>query len=254
MSKQDNSFKDYFSSGADSYRRFRPIYPDDLYQYLATTAPNKQLAWDIGCGNGQAAIALSGYFQQVIATDASAEQIAQTQPGDNLKFFVSPAEHIDAADNSIDLITVAQAIHWFDHARFFKEVDRTLKPGGLFAAWGYQLLYTDTPLDATIERFHSEIVGPYWPPERALLDNGYTRIAFPYPRLDNPPFYMRTRWTFDELIGYLNTWSAVKLYEKTNNTNPLELHFDEIKAAWGDPKKEQPIHWPLILYAGKKSE
>ena len=218
MSKQDNSFKDYFSSGADSYRRFRPIYPDDLYQYLATTAPNKQLAWDIGCGNGQAAIALSGYFQQVIATDASAEQIAQTQPGDN------------------------------------KEVDRTLKPGGLFAAWGYQLLYTDTPLDATIERFHSEIVGPYWPPERALLDNGYTRIAFPYPRLDNPPFYMRTRWTFDELIGYLNTWSAVKLYEKTNNTNPLELHFDEIKAAWGDPKKEQPIHWPLILYAGKKSE
>jgi SAM-dependent methyltransferase len=254
MNKLDKSFKDYFSSASESYKRFRPVYPEDLYQYLAPIAPAKQVAWDIGCGNGQAAIELAKHFRQVIGTDASTEQIAQTQPAKNLAFFVSPAETINAADNSIDLITVAQAIHWFEHARFFKEVDRTLKPGGVFAAWGYQLLYTDTPLDDMIRSFHSEIIGPYWPPERALLDNGYTKVPFPYPRLRNPPFFMRTRWQFSELIGYLNTWSAVKQYELKQQRNPVELHIEEIKTAWGDTKKQLSIYWPLILYAGRKPE
>ncbi len=252
MSDQINSFKDYFSSASDNYKRFRPVYPRELYEYLAQITPERKLAWDVGCGNGQAAKEMANLFQQVVATDASAEQIAQTRSAGNLQFFVSPAETLNANDNSIDLITVAQAIHWFDHAKFFAAVQKKLKPGGILAVWGYQLLYTDSPLDPMIERFHSEIVGPYWPPERALLDNGYTKVPFPYPALKSPTFFMRTNWSFGDLIGYLNTWSAVKQYEIKQGYNPVEHHFEEIKAAWGDLDRSLPIYWPLILYVGRK--
>lgn len=121
------------------------------------------------------------------------------------------------------------------------------------AAWGYQLLYTDTELDPLIEHFHSDVIGPYWPPERALLDNGYTRIRFPYPRLETPPFFMEEQWQFSHLIGYLNTWSAVKQYEKALGQNPIELHFHQLESAWGNLEREKKIYWPLILYVGKKS-
>ena len=248
-----SEFKDYFSTASDAYKRFRPRYPAELYEYLASVAPATGLAWDCGCGNGQAAVALASRFHEVIASDASAAQIAQAQPAPNLEYRVSPAEQIGAEDSSLDLITVAQAIHWFDHQRFFAEVDRTLKPGGILAAWGYQLLYTDTGLDPVIAHFHSQKVGPYWPPERALLDEGYTRITFPYPREKTPAFFMRTRWRFSHLLGYLNTWSAVKQYEKALGSNPIEEEFPALMAAWGNVGAEKDIYWPLILYVGKKS-
>lgn len=246
------TFKDHFSGHSDDYKRFRPIYPAALYQYLAETAPDTRVAWDVGCGNGQATEALAAYFQSVTGSDASAGQIAQTHTATNIRYVVSPAETLSADDHSIDLITVAQAIHWFDHPAFFAEVDRTLKPRGILATWGYQLLYTDTELDPVIEWFHSEVVGPYWPPERALLDNGYSKIEFPYPRLTPPDFIMRARWSFADLIGYLNTWSAVKQFEVKRHSNPVELHFEELEAAWGKLEEEKEIYWPLILYVGRK--
>lgn len=246
-------FKDYFSSASDDYKRFRPAYPDDLYGYLAEIVPDTGFAFDVGCGNGQASRQLAQHFAQVHASDASATQIQQASPTDNITYHVAPAERIPAADSSVDIVTVAQAIHWFRHADFFAEVQRVLKPDGILAAWGYQLLYTDTPLDAVVEDFHSNIVGPYWPEERALLDEGYTRIDFPYPREKAPEFFMRARWQFAHLIGYLNTWSAVKQYENALGHNPIEKHFDAIAAAWGDNALEKDIYWPLILYVGKKS-
>lgn len=246
-------FKDYFSAASDDYRRFRPQYPKELYTYLAQQAPSTELAFDVGCGNGQASRELARHFSQVHASDASASQIEQAETCPNVTYHVSPAENIDCADSSVDLISVAQAIHWFRHPAFFAEVDRVLKPGGVLAVWGYQLLYTDTPLDSFIEHFHSQIVGPYWPPERALLDNGYTRISFPYPRLPVPEFFMQAHWEFSHLIGYLNTWSAVKQYEQALGKNPIETHFDTLASAWGTPSKAKKIYWPLILYVGKKS-
>lgn len=245
-------FKDYFSTASDDYKRYRPTYPPALFEWLASQSPQHSLAIDIGCGNGQATQLLAPHFQQLLATDASATQIEQAQPVPNVHFQVSPAETIPAESASADLVTVAQAIHWFDHGRFFTEVDRVLKPGGLLAVWGYQLLHTDTPLDQLIEHFHSGIVGPYWPPERALLDDGYTRINFPYPRLTAPAFYMRAQWRFSHLLGYLNTWSAVKQYEKAKGRNPVEEQVDPLLAAWGEPDTEREIYWPLILYVGKK--
>lgn len=246
-------FKDYFSTASNDYRRFRPEYPPELFQWLSQQAPAQQRAVDVGCGNGQASVALAVHFDEVIATDASAAQIEQAQAAAGVQYQTSPAESIPAADSSIDLIALAQAIHWFDHPRFFAEVDRVLKPGGVLAVWGYQLLYTDTDLDAVIEHFHSQVVGPYWPPERALLDNGYSRIAFPWPRLPAPAFRMGARWSFRHLLGYLNTWSAVKQYEKAQGHNPVEKHLDTLLAAWGDPDSAKEIYWPLILYVGKKA-
>ena len=250
-------FKDYFSSASDDYKRFRPLYPAALFDYLANVSPSTALAWDCGCGNGQASVELAARFNRVIASDASAAQIDQAAQAPNLEYKVSPAEILATPDASLDLLTVAQAIHWFDHPRFFAEVDRALKPGGVLAAWGYQLLYTDTALDAVVENFHSNIVGPYWPPERALLDNGYSRISFPYPRAscpqESPPeFRMTARWQFSHLLGYLNTWSAVKQFEKAHGRNPLADVFDVMLAAWGDPETARDIYWPLILYVGNK--
>lgn len=248
-----SEFKDYFSTDSDNYKRFRPIYPDALYDYLVSISPSTDIAWDVGCGNGQAAVALAKRFTTMQASDASEEQVKHALPAPNLTYHASPAETIAAADQSLDLITVAQAIHWFQHHTFFAQVDRVLKPGGVLAAWGYQLLYTDSELDAVIEDFHANIVGPYWPPERALLDNGYSKITFPYPRITPPEFFMRARWEFTHLIGYLNTWSAVKQYEKQIGHNPIEPLFERLKQSWGDIHQPKDIYWPLILYIGKKS-
>ncbi len=246
------TFKDYFSTASDDYRRFRPTYPDELFTWLGDISPARNLAIDVGCGNGQAARQLAQSFNRVLATDASAAQIAQAAGAPRVEYQVSPAESMPAENASADLVTVAQAIHWFDHPRFFAEVDRVLQPGGVLAVWGYQLLYTDTPLDNVIADFHGNVVGPYWPPERALLDKGYTLIEFPYPRLPTPPFYMRARWRFSHLLGYLNTWSAVKQFEQARGFNPVEAHGQAMLDVWGEPDAEHDIYWPLILYAGKK--
>lgn len=242
-----------FSSASDAYKQFRPDYPQSLYQYLADLAPAKELVWDCGCGNGQASVALAEHFWQVKASDVSREQIAEAEPRANILYTVSPADVIDAKDNSVDLVTVAQAIHWFNHSKFFAEVDRVLKPGGVLAIWGYQLLYSDSPLDALIVKLHTDLVGPYWPKGRELLDEGYTRIPFPYPRLATPPFEMRCRWQLPHLLGYLNTWSAVKAYEKQHRQNPVTLLWDDIVTAWGDDTQSRDVYWPLILYVGQKT-
>lgn len=242
----------YFSSASDAYKKFRPTYPKQLYEYLASLSPASHFVCDCGCGNGQASVQLAELFDSVLASDISAEQIAEAQQRENIRYIVSPGETINADDASVDLVTIAQAIHWFDHSRFFQEVDRVLKPGGILAAWGYQLMYSDTPLDAVVERFHSDIVGPFWPKGREFLDEGYSKISFPYPRLETPRFKMQCHWQFKELIGYLNTWSAVKAYEQQNNVNPLTLVEEELQNAWGDKNQQRQIYWPLILYVGKK--
>ncbi|MEX1033624.1 MAG: class I SAM-dependent methyltransferase [Cellvibrionaceae bacterium] len=242
----------YFSTASDDYLTFRPRYPEEFFDYLVDIAPSNAHAWDCGCGNGQASVALASRFKRVSATDLSATQIAQAQARNNIAYQVGRAEVIEARDNSLDLITAAQAIHWFDHQRFFAEVNRCLRPGGVLAAWGYQLLYTGTAMDRCIEIFHDEIVGPYWPAGRELLDDGYAGITFPYPRETAPTFFMHNEWSFAHLIGYLNTWSAVKRYREVLGRNPVEEYLAQLRKAWGNEQQLRPVHWPLILYLGKK--
>ncbi|MBA1148565.1 class I SAM-dependent methyltransferase [Ectothiorhodospiraceae bacterium WFHF3C12] len=246
------SFKDHFSGHADDYRRFRPIYPDALFEYLAGLAPKRQRAWDCGTGNGQAAAALATYFREVIATDASAEQIARARGPDNVRFRIAPAEASGIPAESVDLITVAQAFHWFDHRRFLGEADRVLRPGGALALWTYGVMHIDPEVDGIVHRYYRETVGPYWPPERAQVDAGYADAALPFEELDTPAFAMTAHWTLDSVLGYLRTWSATQNYIRETGEDPTEALGARLRDVWQDPGSERRVGWPLRMRVVRK--
>jgi len=248
MSKHD--FKDHFSDQAEEYRTFRPSYPESLFKYLASIAPARDLAWDCATGTGQAALGLAGYFDNVIATDASEKQIANAVPHRKIDYRVAPAERTHIAEGSVDLITVAQALHWFELNAFFTESRRVLKENGIIAVWSYNLLKISTGIDAVIERFYHDVVGKCWPPERRLVEGGYKNIPFPFREIRSPRFNMIGDWPLDHLVGYLGTWSAVQKYKDANGDDPIKLIVDELKDAWGEPENKQKILWPLALRVG----
>ncbi len=246
-----NDFKDHFSTGSDSYRKYRPRYPESLYKWLYTKVAQPATVWECGAGSGQATEHLARHFHHIIATEPSAAQLKSAPELENVTYKVSAAETFSQEPESIDMVVVAQAIHWFDHERFFAKVDELLKPGGLLAVWGYQLMEANEALDPLLKEFHDEFVGPYWPEERKLLNNGYSAIQFPYPALEAPEFKMTDEWDLEHLLGYLNTWSATKAFEKDKGENPVELWREKLTAAWGD-KARQRVSWPLVLYVGRK--
>ena len=245
-------FKDHFSGHADRYREARPHYPPALFAWLAEQAPDRALAWDAGCGNGQATVALAEYFRHVIGTDPSANQIAAAEPRANVTYRVEPAEQASLGSASADLVTVAQALHWFDHARFYAEVKRVLKPGGVFAAWTYADCSTgDAAIDAAKDRLYVDLTGPYWPAERVHVDAGYARLPFPFVEIAVPPFEMAARWTVADFLAYLRTWSATQRYLKTNGVDPVTLIETDMRAAWGDPAHERAVRWVFTVRAGR---
>jgi len=243
-------FKDHFSDRSGNYLRYRPSYPDALFAFLAEISPTRRRVWDCATGSGQAAQGLATHFERVIATDASAAQIGSAVPAANVDYRVAPAEASGLPDHSVDLVTVAQALHWLDLERFYDEVRRALEPGGLLAAWSYNLLRTDPAIDAQVDAFYSHTVGPYWPPERRWIENGYCDLPFPFPELDTPPFAMTAQWRLEQLLGYLGTWSATKRYRSERGTDPLETVRPGVRAAWGDPAQTRIFYWPLALRIG----
>lgn len=245
------AFKDHFGGHAQDYARFRPTYPAALYTYLAGLAPARELAWDCATGSGQAALGLAVHFAHVVATDASAGQIAAAAAHPTIEYRVAPAEHSGLASANADLVTVAQALHWFDLDAFYAEVRRVLKPDGVIAAWCYALMRISPKVDAVIDRYYREIVGPHWPPERAHVDAHYRTLAFPFTEAVAPPFRMDTRWTLDEFIGYLDTWSATQRYVQANGTHPLEQIREPLAWAWGADRAARTIVWPLHLRIGR---
>src|SRR6266496_3944200 len=207
--KAGMTFKDHFSRQAADYAKFRPSYPRKLFDYLGSVAPNRQLAWDCGTGNGQAAVGLASVFDHVIATDASEKQIANAQPHERVEYRVASAEESGLESGTIDLIMVAQALHWFDLPRFYEEVPRVLKNNGVFAASAYNLLHVEPAIDEVVNRYYYEVVGPFWPPERKLVEN-FADLPFPFHKVDAPKFEMTAQWSLDHLLGYLGTWSATQ--------------------------------------------
>ncbi|MBP3955508.1 class I SAM-dependent methyltransferase [Gemmata sp. G18] len=247
-------FKDHFSGHAGDYRTFRPTYPPELFTFLASVVPAQGLVWDCGTGSGQAAVVLAEHFTRVFATDASAEQVKNAEPHPKVEYVVAPAEKCPLPDASADLVTVAQALHWFDLERFFAEVNRVCKPGGALAVWSYDLHSVNAEVDPVLDRLQSEFVGPYWPPERALVDAGYRTIPFPFDEIAVPPFEMSADWDLPTLIGYMNTWSATKRFQTANGFNPVERLDDALTAAWGAPATVRTVCWKFVLRVGRVSE
>ncbi len=245
------TFKDHFSAQAADYARYRPRYPRALFAYLASLCPEHELAWDCATGNGQAAHSLAEHFTQVIATDASAEQIANAAPHAGVDFQVAPAAQSPLATHAADLITVAQALHWFDHDAFYAEVDRVLKPNGVLAVWTYSLLRFNPALDAVIKHYYGEVVGSYWPVERRLVEEEYRPIPFPFDEITPPAFSLTLAWSLDELFGYLRTWSATRRFMEDNDTNPISQIADDLTKAWGDAEKRLAF-WTLPLRVGRR--
>lgn len=244
-------FKDHFSGHAAEYTTYRPCYPRGLYAWLATLVPAESRVWDCATGNGQAALGLAEFFAEVVATDASASQIDASKPHPRVSYRVAPAEASGLRDHSVALVTVGQALHWFDFEVFYREVRRVLQPGGVLAAWSYGLMTVSPAVDAVVQRLYGEIIGPYWPPERHLVEQRYRDLPFPLDEFDAPDFAMQTEWTLPQLVGYLGTWSAVQRYRKSNSSDPLALVTDELSQAWGDAAVKRTITWPLFMRVGR---
>ncbi len=244
------SFHDHFSHDSRSYRAGRPSYPPELFAWLASVSPTRKRAWDCACGNGQASVPLALYFDEVIATDASEAQLREAVAARGVSYRLGKAEESGLEDGSVDLVTVAQAAHWFDHEAFHKEVRRVLKPGEVIALWSYGLHSIDPEVDRIVLHFYKDIIGRYWPPERAHVDNAYRDLPFPFPRIDTPTFEMTADWTIDQMLAYLNTWSSVKEYRKANGSDPLDQIASDLSFAWGDVP--HPVTWPLAVLAGRR--
>ena len=225
--------KDNFSTQSDQYAKYRPTYPPELFAYINELIPVKQTAWDCGTGNGQMAFELAKTFQFVFATDISAAQIQNAAQAPNIAYSVQPAESNNLASEMFDLITVAQAIHWFQFESFYAEVKRTAKQGALLCVLGYGKLKIDPKVDELIEHFYEHIIGPYWDPERRYIDEAYATIPFPFTEIKTPSFVNNLTWTFEQLMGYLNTWSAVKHFISQNGYNPVEALQKELALIWG---------------------
>jgi hypothetical protein len=244
-------FQDHFSAQAAVYARFRPIYPRALFEFLAAQTPDHNLAWDCGTGNGQAAAALAAHYTRVIASDPSAEQIAHASAHERVRYVLASAEQPPAEAIGADLVTAAQALHWFDFTRFYPALEAVLDPRGVFAAWGYGQLKISPAIDAVIGGYYTDIVGPYWPPERRHFDDAYRSIPFPLEEIATPAFEMTAEWRLEQLFGYLDSWSATRRYRAARGRDPINIIAPRLAAAW-DGVDARAVQWPLFLRAGRR--
>lgn len=243
------AFKDHFSKQAQAYSEYRPNYPADLIEYLSALTPVHDLAWDCATGNGQVAIELAEQFRRVKATDASAEQIARGLPHPGVEYSVGLAEQPEIDSASVDLITIAQALHWFDQKSFYVQVERVLKPTGLVAAWCYGVCHIHPRIDAVVHRLYEQILGEFWPEDRLLVESLYAGISFPFAEIPPRDFVMRAAWRCSQFTGYLSSWSAVQRYRERNGTDPLALVEADLRSGWGD--QVRTVTWPMGLRVGR---
>lgn len=246
------NFEDHFSDRAALYAAYRPLYPDSLFERVAELTRAHHVALDCGTGNGQAAVGLANHFDRVVATDPSEEQIRRARPHERIKYKVARADSSGLPDASVDLVTAAQALHWFDAPAFFSEAKRVLVPEGAIAVWGYgDPILDTTALHETLYAFNRGTLEPYWHPERQLLLDGYSAIAFPFVEVNLPQQELEMRWTLTELAGYLRTWSATARYAARNGFDPIVDVEKSLARDWGDPEKPRLIRWPLHIRAGR---
>ncbi len=244
----DKNFADHFAGVAAAYAGFRPTYPEALYAWLGEIAPGHRLAWDCACGSGQASLDLARYFEHVVATDASRAQIEAAPTHPSIEFRVAPAESSGLPEASVDLITVAQGLHWFDLERFYAEVRRVARRGGVLAAWTYgPIALNGDAVNTCVQSFYHDVVGPYWPPERKYVETGYRTLPFPFDELSPPAFHMQAEWALPELLGYLRSWSSTARFIVARGFDPVVNLGEELLPLWGDPESPRTITWPLSV-------
>jgi SAM-dependent methyltransferase len=241
-----------FSSVACEYATFRPGYPPELFAWLARVSPAHEAVWDCGCGSGQASLALAEHFKVIFATDVAPEQIAAAKAHPRVRYSVAPAEHSGLADCSVDLVTVAQALHWFDVEAFYAEARRVARPGAILAVWNYpRPRFADAELDRRFLEFYSDVVGPYWPPERRHIEASYRTLPFPFEDMAAPPFGLDLRWSLEQVLGYVSSWSATARYRQACGDDPVPLLRASLTSAWPRDGSAVPILIPLGLRAAK---
>jgi SAM-dependent methyltransferase len=245
------AFQDHFSAVAVAYARARPTYPPALYAELAALSPGHALAWDCGTGNGQAALGLAAHFDAVLATDPSAAQVAQTPPHPRLTVRLAPEAASGLPAGTADLVTAAQAAHWFDLDAFYAEVRRVLRPHGVLALWCYGLCRVAPAVDKLLDRFSRVTVGRYWPPGRRHVDAAYRSLAFPFPEAPFPPLVMERRWRLEELGAYVRTWSAVTQFSRERGFDPVAPLLRELAPVWGAPEEARAVTWALAGRVGR---
>lgn len=245
-------FQDHFSRQAEAYGLYRPRYPSELCAYVASQAPSRTLALDVATGNGQAACDLAAHFECVLASDASAAQLAQAMPHSRVRYLRHAAERLPVATGVVDVVVVAQAAHWFDLPRFYAEARRVLRPGGLVAIWTYGTMRVDAGVDRAVDTFYRDVVGRYWPPERRHVESGYRTLQFPLDELPAPAFELVTDWSLERTIRYVGTWSAVGRYRAALGRDPLPDLEAALRPSWpagGDRRLRWPIHLRLGRFA-----
>ena len=240
--------KDNFSSNSDDYKKFRPEYPSDVYDFIKSRLDCCEEAWDCGTGNGQVAGELAKFFGKVEATDISENQLKNAVEKVNIIYSIQPAEETKFKKDQFDLIICAQAVHWFDFDKFYAEVNRCLKPEGLLVIMGYGLFASTPEINQIISKFYNKIIGPYWDAERKYLDEEYQSIPFPFTEFETPEFYQVCDWDIEHLLGYLRTWSAVKHYKNKHHEDPVALIEHSLRQSFGNKNK---VAFPILLRMGK---
>lgn len=244
------SFKDHFSGHAAQYAKYRPDYPAELFEHLSTLTPLRERALDCATGSGQAALGLAPHFDCVIATDGSVAQLLSATRHPRVHYVANVAEQPAFIDSAFDLVTAAQAAHWFDHDRFYAQCRRILRPTGALAIWTYGLAQIDAPIDAVVADFYTHVVGDYWPPERRYVDTGYRNLPFPFHEIATPVFELRLQWDLQALMGYLGTWSAVQRYRKARGVDPLPELEERLAVHW-PMAMQRTVVWPVHLRVGR---
>ncbi len=242
--------RNWFDQGGQAYARFRPEYPLELARFLALAAPGRLLAVDVGCGSGQLTTQLAAHFDSVLGVDPSGDQILNAAVHARVQYVRASAEQLPVADHSAQLITAAQAAHWFDLPRFYDEVRRIAGSGAVLALISYGVPRLDAQLDRRFSTFYWQEIGPFWPVQRRLVDDGYVDLPFPFSALAAPTLVLHKAWRLADLLGYIATWSAVRRAHEAGCEAILQGFASDLAALWGDPMGTRAIRWPIHMRLG----
>jgi len=244
-------FKDHFSAQAGLYSAARPTYPDALFDWLASLPGERELAWDAGCGSGQASVPLASRFERVVATDPSAAQLALAESVRNIDYRTEEAELPSLPTGSVDLITVAQALHWFELEAFYDAAYGVLRRDGVIAVWCYGLSVVTPAVDQVFMRLYRGVLAPYWPPERKHVENGYAGLEFPFERIEAPRFSIDLEMRLPDYLDYLRSWSATQAFLRATGEDPVAQIAEDMATAWAEPELPRRVRWPLQLKVGR---